>query len=205
MTEREALLHSIVKDHRERTPLLVYADWLDERHELPAAEATAEFIRLACAGKSLRHLTSPVACLEWLKDNWTRLLPSVAALAKPLTFTPDGYLDAGNAYPDSVAHLFGFGATVTNASIDTLVGIAGNTSRGEKVYPCRLQIKVGFGLLLKAEMKSAWGKKQVWPLLAKDQPQLTMEFPPAEAPAKREKSAIAEILEATIDAVFFED
>lgn len=177
MTEREALLHAVLKDTRDRTPLLVYADWLLERAgELPAAGATAEFIHLACSGKSLRRMTSPQVCQRWLSENWTRLIPSVAAMAKPILHSPDGFLDAGHKHPDSAEKPFGWGAQVTNAAIDTLVGVAGVTQTGEKVYPCRIKFKVGFGLLVRAEMKSDFGKKRVWPLLSKDQPQLTMDF-----------------------------
>lgn len=172
MDERLALLKAIYCNTRDRTPLLVYADWLQERPELPASEATVEFIRLACEGKSSRRTTAPANCLDWLKENWKRLIPSVEAIAERVKWARDGYMDleGGDEQP------FGYGSQITNYLIDTIVGIAGKTFHGKRTYPCRLKIKVGFGLLLRAEMKSAWGKKQVWPLLGKDQPQLTMDL-----------------------------
>jgi hypothetical protein len=149
---------------------------------VPAAEATAELIHLACSGKSMRRMTAPVHCLDWLKANWVRLLPTVAAGAAPTLWSqPDG--PEGRKFLADAAHLgeavatpFGFGASVTNCSIDAIVGVLGRTHRGEYAYPCRLKLKVGFGLLVRAEMKSAFGRKHVWPLLERDQPQVTMRF-----------------------------
>lgn len=173
MTERDRLLRAAV-GALDRTPLLAYADYVLE-NGYPAAEATAEFIHLACQGKSLRRLTAPVHCLDWLRANWTRLIPSVAAKASPVNYSEDGFIDSDGCTPQP----FGYGAQVRNTEIQALVGLAGAVRQGERVYPCSLKLKVGFGLLIGAEMKSPWGKKQVWPLLLRDQPQIELPFPPA--------------------------
>lgn len=171
MTERELLLLGVLKAGRDRTPLLVYHDWLMERPELPAAEATAEFIRVATTPPegekpSGNFTRSPVWCVEWLEENWTRLVPSVKAFAVPHR------ADDGEGLAEVA---FGERARVDNALVHAVVGIKG--SRGD-IYPCGLKITVGFGLLTFFEMKSVWGRKQVAPLLATDQPQLVMNLPP---------------------------
>ncbi len=205
MTEREALLTAVMKNPRDRTPLLVYADWLQERPELPAAGATEELIRLACEKNGGRYYLMPPWCLEWLTANWTRLVPSVAARHRPFQQEVLVTNDSSGYTYKTVTNQFGDGARIEKKVIDVLVGLEGYTRRGENVYPCRLKLHLGFGLLVGFEMKSAFGRERVEPLLALDQPQLTMEFPPAEAPAKHKKSAVSEILKATMDAMFPDD
>lgn len=191
MTEREGLLVACLKAGRDRTPLLVYHDWLMENAHLPAAEATAEFIRVATTPPegmkpSGNYTRSPVWCTEWLKENWKRLVPTVAAFARPFRET-EFVQSSGDKWVAATevvrVRKFGDRATVRNYEIRTMVGIGSDRYEGTggeagRVYPCGLRLTVGFGLLTFFEMKSSWGRSLVAPLLAIDQPQLVMDLPP---------------------------
>lgn len=175
MTEREAILHAVLKNTRDRTPLLIYADWLDERPELPAASATAELIRLACERKCGAWLSMPPWCLPWLEENWKRLIPSVLAANELITEPSDRWPEVPKD---------GMYVAMNCDEITTYITLPGTvrwqTKEKIKLYSCRLVLTPGFGLLRRWKMTSTFGREVVEPILKIDQPQLFLPPPPAE-------------------------
>lgn len=173
MNEREALLLAILRQPEDRTARLVYADWLDDRHDLPAAQATAEFIRVACKGtKTNRGL--PRQTYPWFRENWKRLVPSVLALSAPRS--------EPWPFPDGVPWLRAEGlrvdlSVILPGNITTRPG-TGRQVISTRLYPCRLRLWFDGGLCCDWKMGSAWGKGQVGPALGADQPQLFLDARP---------------------------
>lgn len=81
MSTHHELLKAIVANYKEDTPRLAYADWLDEFGDCDRHAATAEFIRLSCPPRANpRPRDMPPKAYAWLRRNWKRLVPTVAAL-----------------------------------------------------------------------------------------------------------------------------
>ncbi len=71
--DETALLAAIRAAPDDDTVRLVYADWIDEHRDAERDRATSEYIRLAC-GEAPRGRAN-----AWLRDNWQRLSPTLAA------------------------------------------------------------------------------------------------------------------------------
>lgn len=167
MSDRDALLWAIIKNPRDRTPLLAYADMLQENPQWPAAEATAELIRLANSKKCSAWLSMPPWCLPWVEENWKRLIPSVLGINVPITEPSERWPEV----PET--GLFGaMNCSEINTYITLSAVLRTNYSPRTQLYSCRLTLRLGFGLIRGFEMKSKVGSERVEPLLKIDQPQL---------------------------------
>lgn len=88
MDDGAALLEAILREPKEFTPRLAYADWLDGLDPpTDRQRATAEFIRLSCARSGTRGPDSP--CSQWVRNNWARLVPSLFKYHRPHTSDPN--------------------------------------------------------------------------------------------------------------------
>lgn len=88
MTEREQMLAAIRSAPGDDTVRLAFADWLGEHGSGDRDAATAEFVRLSCARPLTRSRAMPPAAYEWLRGNWHRLVPSVAASPRLAAIAP---------------------------------------------------------------------------------------------------------------------
>jgi uncharacterized protein (TIGR02996 family) len=80
MSDRLAMFRAILDNPADDTARLVFADWLEEHGTTDADRARVELVRLWFRLKpNLRSTTRTLAL--WLKANWARLWPSVAAAA----------------------------------------------------------------------------------------------------------------------------
>jgi uncharacterized protein (TIGR02996 family) len=80
VSQRLALLKSILAAPNDDLPRLVFADWLDENGTSDADRARAEYLRLSIAAEEAATNTPKV--YAWMKPNLQRLLPTVAALGR---------------------------------------------------------------------------------------------------------------------------
>lgn len=160
------LLKAIKANHKDRTPLLVYADYLEGDLGDTASVATAELIRLCQKTKRETGIPLPLARDEWLVANWKRLIPSVMKLHVE-QLEPLGIGDAVEGANEVYTY-----TDKRGMMLSTGVTLPGNTRAGTKLYTCRLELHFALGMVWAFQMKSAFGLERVKPSLERDQPQL---------------------------------